>query len=501
MDEAAKHYQYLLESFNMGTATAENDPLLEKSMIETQEYHDLRFADHVDLVRGNKGAGKTAIYRVLYLLKDHIFERDQIVTAFGVETRGVPLFKQYLNTFEKFGEDDFERFWHCYFCYLAVQVLSEKKDKLAPAAQAELDKLLASLHNEDKELLGGQLTFTDRLSKWLKRLKDKATVKEIEVSMKPANVGPQTIFYPQIRCQLGAVTGGPSEPTINTQVLDQILGIIRASNTRLWILLDRLDEVFLRRSDTETRGLKGLLRAAYRFSTNPELRVKTFLREDIFETLAKGGFTSLTHIADRCSGAMSWSDKALLWLVSKRLANMPAVALKYGLDPNQVDGDASYQKKVFYSLFPQRIGKQETFDWLLGHLRDGKNQVTPRDLIDALNNARNSQLRIFQTEKKAHDLLIQKAALQEAVEQLSKDKREKYLNAEFPHLQSAISSFQGGRSDYSEKALEQKLGAEWRKVVEDLKSIGFLAFDGKKAIWKIPVIWRKGLDIRRGQTS
>jgi hypothetical protein len=73
--------------------------------------------------------------------------------------------------------------------------------------------------------------------------------------------------------------------------------------------------------------------------------------------------------------------------------------------------------------------------------------------------------------------------------------------AEFPHLKEDILIFRGGYSDYAETGLQRRLGQSWRSKADTLKSIGFLRFDPKKAIWKIPVIWRRGLDIRRGKAA
>jgi len=187
--------------------------------------------------------------------------------------------------------------------------------------------------------------------------------------------------------------------------------------------------------------------------------------------------------------------------VTKRLAHMDEVAKHFGFDPEKLEGNVEYQKECFYKVFPQRIGKQTTFEWLISCLRDGKDQVTPRDLIDLLNNARHEQLQLLKMEKRPQHTLIEERALRSALDALSRDKRDKYLRAEFPHLQDDILVFRGGYSDYPEPCLERKLGAQWRVKAENLRSIGFLKFDSKKAIWKVPIMWRKGLDIRRGRAE
>lgn len=70
-----KQAAWLLDQFNIGASTAEKDPLLEFAKIETQEFYDLYYHDRIDIIRGIKGAGKTALYRVFYFLRDYMVEK------------------------------------------------------------------------------------------------------------------------------------------------------------------------------------------------------------------------------------------------------------------------------------------------------------------------------------------------------------------------------------------------------------------------------------------
>ncbi len=57
-----------LDAFDLGASTAEKDTLLESAQIETQEFNDLYRHDRIDIVRGMKGSGKTALYRLFFFL-------------------------------------------------------------------------------------------------------------------------------------------------------------------------------------------------------------------------------------------------------------------------------------------------------------------------------------------------------------------------------------------------------------------------------------------------
>ncbi len=489
----AEKLEQLLSAFQIGASTAENDPLLEKAQIKTQQFDDLFFHDRIDLIRGVKGAGKTALYRVLFFLRDFAFRETKILMTYGVEPQGDPLFKTYAKELDRFDERDFEIFWYGYFVYLAVQVLLENSATLSLNDEI-LDRLMKRFGPLASKLFGGTPSIGDRIDRWLKATKSvEATLK---VQTKPTG---DVTYEPGFKWE-SERAGAPQLFNIDPISKQELSQLATEAGVRVWILLDRLDEVFLRRTDAERRGLRALLRAYYKFS-GEQVRVKLFFREDIFETIASEGFTALTHVGDRSSRVMSWTDGELLYLVTKRLAHMDEVAKHFGFDPEKLEGNVEYQKECFYKVFPQRIGKQTTFEWLISCLRDGKDQVTPRDLIDLLNNARHEQLQLLKMEKRPQHTLIEERALRSALDALSRDKRDKYLRAEFPHLQDDILVFRGGYSDYPEPCLERKLGAQWRVKAENLRSIGFLKFDSKKAIWKVPIMWRKGLDIRRGRAE
>ncbi|MBI4322765.1 MAG: hypothetical protein HY596_00650 [Candidatus Omnitrophica bacterium] len=484
--------EHLLSTFQIGASTAENDPLLEKAQINTQQFDDLFFQDRIDLVRGVKGAGKTALYRVLFLLKDWAFEKKKLLMTFGVEPQGDPLFKTYSGIFDELNERTFESFWYGYFVYLSIQALVEKAPELPSLDPEGLNRLKSYFGSLCGELFGEQLTIAERITRWGN------VIKSVGVSVKvKTKLDGETTYEPEVKWEPKEAKA-PEIPEIDPASKQQLSELAQKAGIRIWILLDRLDEVFFRRTDTETRGLRALLRAYYRFS-GEQVRVKLFMREDIFETIAAGGFTALTHVGDRSSKAMSWTDGELLYLVTKRLGHMKQIASFFDIDPEKLEGNAEYQRECFYKVFPAKIGKQSTFEWLVSSLKDGKDQTTPRDLIDLLNNARNEQLQILKMEKCEQKTLIEERALRRAFDVLSKDKRDKYLFAEFPHLQDDILLFRGGYSDYAEASIEKKLGGDWRIKVENLRSIGFLKFDAKKAIWKVPIIWRKGLDVRRGR--
>ena len=101
------------------------------------------------------------------------------------------------------------------------------------------------------------------------------------------------------------------------------------------------------------------------------------------------------------------------------------------------------------------------------------------------------------------DWVIGPSAIRYGLAELSTKKRDTYLKAEFPHFWKNIETFIKGKTDYSEAAIQKLLGKEWRKIVEDLLGIGFLAEvnRGGRRTLKIPFVFRHGLELTRGQSE
>ena len=85
------------------------------------------------------------------------------------------------------------------------------------------------------------------------------------------------------------------------------------------------------------------------------------------------------------------------------------------------------------------------------------------------------------------------------MEHLSKDKKDKYLVAEFPHMRENILKLEGGYSIHNSTSLEKMYGESWQKVAADFIAIGLFQHDSKKAIYRIPKLFMKGLRVTQGK--
>jgi hypothetical protein len=117
---------------------------------------------------------------------------------------------------------------------------------------------------------------------------------------------------------------------------------------------DRQDSVFLayaRRSETETRALRGLLRTISLFRSD-RIRVKVFLRDDILDQIVAGrGFTALTHAAARRSDTLRWSEEDILTMIVRRIFVNAKIARYFGVNTRLLTSSIEYQKQQFYKIF------------------------------------------------------------------------------------------------------------------------------------------------------
>lgn len=488
----------LLIDFNLGTSTAEKDPLLEVAQIKTQEFSDLYFYDRIDIVRGIKGAGKTALYRLFYLLKEHIEKEDNLFLIFGVEASGDPVFKHFKKYFDRFNEIEFQNFWTIYFLSLIRKKINESiklQEIITNSTDNEiLDKLWSKL----------DVPFEDRTTS-LKDVVDSIILKFSRLNKIDSQVGIGTkpdgtvTVSPGVALTFDETNDISRVPIYIGELKNTLYKMLEAQKFRVWIMLDRLDEVFPRRTNQEENGLKGLLKAAYNLSEKA-LRIKVFLRDDIIDQLAssKEGFTALTHVTDRASSTMLWEKEKILLLIVKRLFSHKRIQEYYGIDMDKIESDLTYMKESFYKVFPAKVDQRSTLDWIWNSLCDGKGVVTPRDVIDLFNYAKAIEYKIFQLNKTDREFLISSHSLKNALFDLSKNKKEKFLVAEFPHMRDKILKLEGKYSIHNARSMEKYFGANWQVIVSDLVSIGLLKHDPKKANYKIPKIWHKGLSIKNG---
>ncbi|WP_221031336.1 P-loop ATPase, Sll1717 family [Actomonas aquatica] len=493
----------ILEKIDLGAGVAENDIMLYEARVETPVFNGL-FRDRYDLVSGPKGSGKTALYRLVSeFLKPVMLKTSNTAILTGVEASGDPVFLAFRKNFEGLNELEFENFWRVYI----VALINEHFVK-----NSEFSEQLAKARVEAKD-------FQDRCRRaCIPELTDSRSFREIaQLALKTIKLNILSISNSPSGESISALTIEPCQPNEKSKnestsspiflhdIHSSLLRLLKAANLRLWILLDRLDEVFPRRTKLERTALRALLRTTRNFPSQ-DIRIKLFIRDDIFENvLLKGeGFTALSHIESRRAPSLRWSAEDLKILIIKRFCQDPRVRQFCGGNKQLIsENDAPHLKRVFDRLFPKQVvrGKNQstTLDWLYHHCEDGRGVVTPRDIIDLLAAAITKQIEHIRKDGINEESLLGSQALKEGLRELSSKKRRTYLEAEFPEFWPHMSKFEHTKAEHNAHSLESLLGSKWNIIVDDLVAIGFLQKRPRSSSYIIPFVFRFGMGIKQGK--
>jgi hypothetical protein len=266
-------------------------------------------------------------------------------------------------------------------------------------------------------------------------------------------------------------------------------------------MIDRLDELFARRSDTEQRALRGLLYTLRLFRSD-RIRIKVFLRDDILEHIVSSqGFTSLSHVAARRADTLRWSEEQILAMVVRRIFAGRTLHRRFAVSNEMLRSSSEYQEALFYKFFADTVhrppNQSPTLRWIYNHTKDGRGVVTPRDVIFLLTRACQWQRDAFRRDPKGEtERLVLGPAIIYGLEELSETKRTMYLQAEFPHKWPEIRKLVGGSTEYSEAAMKRVFGKGYSDAVEDMLALGIVerSKKGGAPSFKIPYLYRRGLE-------
>ena len=132
----------ILQSIDLGNSVAEFDEALENYFIETDIFRKIQ-QDDVDIIAGDKGTGKTALFRILQRRYTEIEELDNVEVLPAINLEGSPIFNR-LNEDSPLDEGQYITLWKAYFLSLAGNWLLEFYDGEWTETMSELDELLVS---------------------------------------------------------------------------------------------------------------------------------------------------------------------------------------------------------------------------------------------------------------------------------------------------------------------------------------------------------------------
>lgn len=489
----------MLSNARFGSRIAEEEAEnLHDYFVETEQWRKV-FSGEVDIIFGAKGAGKSALYSLLVGKKEELRLGRRTVFIPAENPRGATAFSG-LTTEPALPEDGFRGLWKLYFLTLAANYLRFQitATKTKNENANEVIKVLT-----DCDLLPTNVNLLTRLKTAYDYFRQ--YLPHIEGTVKDPNSG----FEFKGKITLGEPN--KEQRGLGFRSLDSLLSQLNESlaeqKITCWLVLDRLDVAFIDSQDLEANALRALFRAYLDMIALSNLKVKIFLRDDIWKRIVGPGFREASHITKTLT--LSWDKQSLLNLIVKRIASNIDICDYYGCDRDRLMSDAELQKEFFYKFFPEQVdvGKRqpETFDWMMSRTADGSKRTAPRELIHLLLETRDQQLLRYQVgnNEPENDRSIDNVAIRAAMPAVSSARYNQTLCAEYPMFKDNLDALEGEKTQQS----LESLAALWRcnrakaeTIAEKLFEVGFFERRGAKdspTYW-VPFLYRDALKMVQG---
>jgi hypothetical protein len=489
----------LLRQLSFGAQVAEEETNeLAEYFVETDQWLRI-LGGEVDIIRGHKGAGKSAIYLLLSARTNYLFDKNILLVS-AEKPRGTPVFKS-LVADPPTSEAEFVGLWKLYIVALIAQKMKEFDIKGNAAEQ-----LYKSLEEQ------GLLETTTDLARLFQMVKEYA-----KRWLNPAALEAELKFDPRTGLPTGI--GGkitPSEPSSDLREngfasVDKLLELansaLRSVKLHIWVLMDRLDVAFAETHDLERNALRALFRVYLDVAGYECIKLKIFLRSDIWDRIVEGGFREASHITRVV--ALEWTPKALLNLVVRRLLKNKLLVDEFRIDRDAVLRDFDAQNDLLYRFFPMQVEqgtrKPNSFDWMVSRCADGTGKTAPRELIHLLIAIRQKEIaRIERGEAQPpSDQLFDRSVFKAALPAVSEARLVQNLYAEYPEMKTVLSKLRGEKTEQTIESLMSIWGLNEDnalKVTENAIHLGFFErrdVKGKTTYW-VPFLFRDALEMSQG---
>jgi hypothetical protein len=479
----------ILQKLDLGNSVAEFDAALERYFVETSTFRSL-INDEGDIVAGDKGTGKTAMFRILKKRYAALPELESVELVEAFNPSGNPVFQRLTET-EPLEEGQYVTIWKAYIFALVGNWVLELYEQDWTDAMVELDALLSSVGLRSTDDTPSSVF--SQLVNLFRRITNPEAV-EVAVTITPDGI---PIVAPRI--QLGQADE-TQELVRHDDALALLNRVFDEIELTAWVAFDRLDEAFQGFPRAEIPALRALLRTYLDLTAFPRIRLKLFVRKDLFQRIIGGGFVNLTHINAR-KIEIVWDEDDLFDLLYRRIRENAEFLQNLGIEE-------SSPEEVFDAVFPAQVDpggrKPKTFAWMMSRIRDGNGVRPPRNLIDLVKKAQEEQLRREERAGTEYTLgvpIIGSEALKKGLVRLSIERVQDTLLAEAgPDQAIWIEKFRDGRAEQNEETIADTLAMSQQDLAEPLrmlKDLGFLEPIG--ATFKIPMLYRAGLDVTQGK--
>ncbi|MFZ2727008.1 MAG: AAA family ATPase [Methylococcaceae bacterium] len=410
--------------------------------------------DSVWVIRGRKGTGKSALYKLFTKYREIAEKRSsgrlnniEIISGHGVSNIFRPSVDVFSDIQKQMADNtDWLSLWRAYAVIRLYQSYPEFNDIIRKAKLSSLlSKLSYNFNLDDNQ-------------EW----QSKHTTKLLEFA---------------------------ADTKLNGYCRDAITKLnsyLKEKNQKLWLLYDDLDQDIRENTSWQQESLGGLMRLIY--DTNNQnlyqIRFKVFLREDIWSNLV---FTNKSHFGEQRTIHLKW-DKEDFFRLAYRLTIGGSEKFKtftqriLPLADNQLDeSDEETLRQALSPLWGLRQKSKNAYvaQWVYSRLTDSSGNTYPRSLTILLNKAKEVELKQNQGKNAPIDHLLRWNSLTDGLAAAS-IKRCNDIKNEY----SDLSEFFNKISDLKSLFKKEELKELWQQTIQSqlpfeafvkrLKDIGLL---------------------------
>ncbi len=492
----------LLKKMSFGVQVAEDEVNeLASYFVETNQWARIAKGD-IDIIRGEKGAGKSAIYSLLMTRVGNFFDQGILLVA-AENPRGATVFKDLIAD-PPTTENEFTALWKLYALTIIAQQLREYDIR-----GTNVERVYRAL--EDAKLLEKEFSLTGVLRgvhEYARRIV-KAEALEGGLTIDPATQMPSGITGRIILREPSADLKQNGFVSVDNLFAD-LNKALEEHKLKVWVLLDRLDIAFVENHALEANALRALFRAYTDIRHRDEISLKIFLREDIWKRITEKGLREASHLIRYV--ILDWTQPALLNLIMRRLLNNAVLIKEFGIDGAAVLQDAEQQEKLFYRFFPSQVEqgpqKAPTFKWLVTRCADGTGKTAPREMIHLLNCILEQEIkRLEQGGAPApDDQLFDRSVFKLALPTVSGARLNQYLYAEYANERPFVSKLDRQKAEQTPDSLSDLWGVGQGAAIakaKELVELGFFEERGTKeqpTFW-VPFLYRDALHLVQGRAE
>lgn len=494
--------QDILQSVTFGHRVAEDETdELATYFVETDHWRRL-YGGEIDIVYGPKGSGKSALYSLLLSKSLELSDRNTLLVA-GENPRGATAFRD-LVTDPPASEREFAGLWKLYIVSLLHSTLADHGILNDPSKQLE-----NALSREG--LVKGTLSLSSLLRVVVDYVRQALRPQAVEGGVE---IDPMTQLPKGFTGKITFSEPGGKTTDRESQSVDHLLQLANAALCKerfnAWVLLDRLDVAFSEDAELENNALRALFRVYLDFLALSNVRLKIFLRTDIWNRITTQGFREASHITKHLT--ISWNRSSLLNLLIRRALHNAPIREAYGVEDDLSRDRVEVQETFFYRMCPKQVdvgsAKPNTIDWMLSRTRDGTKSNAPRELIHFLNSLREVQVKCLEigTNVPEGEHLFARPSFKDALPEVSKIRLEQTIYAEYPGQKEWIERLRGEKTLHTPNTLASIRGIsheEANGVADELVSIGFFEARGTRQspeYW-IPFLYRDSLHLIQGSAE